>query len=82
MAEDRTGVLWLGTTLGVWQHDRVGRDLFRPPGLDNAPGPVRNGRILDLEIDAAGRVWVNTWQAGAHRFDPLRSHWTSFRHDA
>ena len=42
MVEDADGALWLGTTLGVWQHDRERDELVRPASLASAPGPVRS----------------------------------------
>jgi signal transduction histidine kinase/ligand-binding sensor domain-containing protein/DNA-binding response OmpR family regulator len=81
MVEDRQGDLWLGTNLGIWQFDESRNMVIRPDFLAEAPAPVNNGRILDMEIDQAGRIWVTVWLAGIHRFDPLTGVWKSFRAD-
>ena len=79
--EDRQGDLLLGTNLGLWQYEEGRGTIIRPDFLATAPAAVINGRILDMGIDGAGRIWVTVWLVGVHRYDPLTSVWKSFRAD-
>ncbi len=81
MIEDAAGDLWVGTNVGLWQFDSAAGRVSRPPILAGAPTPVATGRILDMEFDAAGRIWVTAWLAGIHRYDPATGVWHSFRSD-
>ncbi len=73
MAEDADGMLWLGTTTGVWR----GPSTPAPKGGDRRAGwtrmSVATGHLVDdwiMAITTRGRqVWVGGYKGGVVRFD-------------
>ncbi|OWQ85254.1 hypothetical protein CDN99_22195 [Roseateles aquatilis] len=79
LAEDRDGLLWIGTighgldrydpAEGRFQHFRRGAQ----------PGSLPDDRVQALVVDREGSLWVGTWQglarkrAGSDRFEPVFS---------
>jgi signal transduction histidine kinase/ligand-binding sensor domain-containing protein/DNA-binding response OmpR family regulator len=81
IAEDRDGMLWVGTNLGVWQVSPDRKTVVRPEALETAPAALFTAMTLDFVSDTAGRMWVATWMGGLHRYDPLTGEWTTYRAD-
>ena len=62
LAIGRDGVVWAGTTGGLWRwHDGDSRVYTQADGL-------ASGQILRLMTDAMGYIWLATW-GGVSRFD-------------
>jgi len=81
MVENRQGHMLLGTNLGLWQYDRNRQTVFRPPSLVSAPGVLKNDRVLAMELDQVGRLWLAGSLGGIFRYDDLTENWTSFPED-
>src|SRR5690606_9953402 len=54
LAEDRDGLLWIGTADGLARYDGVGFRVWRRE--DGLPA----NHVLDLHVDADNRLWVAT----------------------
>jgi signal transduction histidine kinase/ligand-binding sensor domain-containing protein/DNA-binding response OmpR family regulator len=68
--KDRSGVLWVGTTMGI--------DVY-VPSKDNfhRVRPI-NASTIDIRQDARGIVWFATWGDGLYRFDPKKRSWKHY----
>ncbi len=82
LAQDRGGVIWVGTRLGgvhkwkplSWQFGHVAPDLERATGL-------RSGHVTSFSEDRAGRLWVGTYDAGLYVMERANGETTAYRHD-
>lgn len=63
--EDRSGLLWLGTMIGVHVYDPDRR--FHTFGVNEG---LEVTATYGLVEDAEGHVWVGTNEGGVYRFDP------------
>ena len=82
LAQDRGGVLWVGTRLGgvhkwnplSWQFGHVAPDPGNPAGLGS-------GHVTSFSEDRAGRLWIGTFDAGLYVMDRTTGEMTAYRHD-
>jgi ligand-binding sensor domain-containing protein len=82
LAQDRGGVLWVGTRLGgvrkwnplIWQFGHVAPDPDNPAGLGS-------GHITSFSEDRAGRLWIGTYNAGMYVMERATGEMTAYRHD-
>lgn len=68
LAEDRTGIVWVGT----WSHglNGVRRTPFRRFAADAArPGGLSSSDIMGMAQEADGTLWVGTYDRGLNRLD-------------
>ena len=68
--KDRSGILWVGTTLGIDIYN-AGNDSF------HRIRPI-NASTIDIRQDTDGRVWFATWGDGLYRYDPKKRSWKHF----
>lgn len=61
---DATGLVWIGTSQGVWKRSSTG-GLQKLPEL---PEGIRKALINSLTVDAAGDLWLAPASAMVHRF--------------
>lgn len=73
--DDRNGLQWIGTNVGLYQRDPATNQLRYLP-LDPSPQASLQNHITTLYEDRAGAVWVGTL-SGLYRFDP---HLKPFHH--
>ncbi len=79
VAQDRTGLIWVGTEGGGLNKLNPAMAVFRLyRGIDNG-SPL--GVVVGFHQDRAGAVWVGTDGSGLHRFDPATEQFTSYYHD-
>ncbi|HTP35940.1 MAG TPA: two-component regulator propeller domain-containing protein [Candidatus Acidoferrales bacterium] len=80
IAQDRYGVLWIGTSDGLFRYDAYRLRRYR-----NERDPSRSSLASDpirfLCTDRAGILWVGTTNEGLYRLDPATEILTHFRHD-
>ena len=70
LLQDQTGLLWIGTQLGLFTYDS--RALTRIQ-----PSPGTDPYVQSLLEDQAGHIWVGT-QQGVSRFDPYTGTHSTF----
>jgi ligand-binding sensor domain-containing protein len=69
---DRNGVLWVGSSAGVFRFDGERFHSFElpQPTLENPSYKIVPGKIWDLFEDSKGHLWFARDGLGACRFDP------------
>jgi len=72
--KDKSGTLWVGTTLGIDVYDPV-KDIF------HRIRPI-NASTIDIRQDARGYVWFATWGDGLYRYNPENHAWKHFANAA
>jgi len=69
---DRTGLLWVGTWNGLDVLDTGGRIVAHYVHEPKDPESLSGDRIISLQEEASGTMWVGTFDSGLNRFDPVR----------
>ena len=67
LAQDRSGLLWVGVSNGLLRFDGVE---FQPFARGAAPGAKPVGQVRSLVAARDGRIWVGTETDGLMSFDP------------
>ncbi|HYC05416.1 MAG TPA: diguanylate cyclase [Azospirillaceae bacterium] len=68
LAEDATGFVWIGTSVGLARFDGHGFRIFQPDPGD--PSALPDGYVNALHVDGRGRLWVATNNGGLARYVP------------
>lgn len=72
VAQDPSGLLWLGVSTALVRYDGYRMQSFRPGGGGGA-------RFVRTVLAAAdGSIWVGSDPVGLYRFDPRSERWTTF----
>jgi diguanylate cyclase (GGDEF)-like protein len=79
LAQDRTGLLWIGTQAGLVRYDGYAFRVFRPDPQD--PHSLGGSYVRTLLAAADGRVWAGTFSGGVSVYDPATERFTRFQHD-
>jgi len=87
IAEDNKRHLWVGTyNGGVNRFESGGQNgqgrFVRYQFDKNNPRSLSNDIVMNIVTDAAGTVWIGTYQGGLNRFDPERDSFTVFFSDS
>ena len=78
IAEDREGVLWLGTNaLGLERFDPVTGQFTRYEYDMNRPGTLSDNRVNSVHFDRSGTLWVGT-QNGLDKFNAKTGSFTVY----
>jgi signal transduction histidine kinase/ligand-binding sensor domain-containing protein len=75
--EDREGIVWMGTTGALVRLDRKTGHLSHTA----IPGHGIASDVLSIVEDAAGALWIGTWEQGLYRRPPSGEQLTAFRHN-
>jgi len=77
LAQDRDGLLWIGTRDGLASFDGVQFRIYRhdPRDVDSLPG----NSVQALHVDAENRLWVATEGGGLSVLDARRKTWRHLR---
>jgi signal transduction histidine kinase/ligand-binding sensor domain-containing protein len=67
LAQDREGMLWIGTQDGLNRWDGEEFRVFRRDRDD--PRSLSDNHVTVLSVDRAGRLWVGTQSGGLGRYD-------------
>lgn len=79
MAQDKSGLLWIGTQNGLLRFDGYRfRRFVHEPGN---PASMSGDFVQALAIGNDGRIWVGTEADGISVLDPASERFTRFRHD-
>ncbi|HWN66905.1 MAG TPA: two-component regulator propeller domain-containing protein, partial [Haliangium sp.] len=78
VVQDPQGFLWFGTQAGLarWDGHQVRTYLASP---EAGPLALTSAFITQLEIDAQGRLWIGTGEAGISVYDPKAESMEHFR---
>ena len=79
LAEDRDGVLWIGTPDGLLRFD--GYRFRRYAHSPGEPRSLAGFLVHSLLVDHQGRLWAATDTGGVSRLDPERGDFDVFAHD-
>jgi len=71
--KDRSGVLWVGTTMGIDVYDKTIDNFHRIRPI--------NASTIDIRQDRQGMVWFATWGDGLYRYDPKKRSWKHYSND-
>lgn len=81
IAEDETGLLWLGVVAGVCVFDPA-TGQFRVFEHDSRkPFSPASGPVLSVFCDRTGVVWTGSWYTALNKMDPRSGGFTIHRHD-
>ncbi len=78
LAQDATGLLWVGTAGGLASYDGYRFRTFAPTGKDLSPAPD----IVKMLIDPQGGLWLGTASSGLMRFDFATENFRAWRTDS
>src|SRR5688572_368246 len=67
LAQDREGLVWIGTQDGLNRFDGEDFTVFRRDQQD--PRSLTDNHVTALLVDAAGTLWVGTQSGGLGRYD-------------
>jgi ligand-binding sensor domain-containing protein len=79
---DRRELLWVGTWNGLEVIDANGKHLAHYIHDPRDPESLSGDRIISLTEDAAGTMWVGSFDSGLNRFDRVRRKFLRFRRGA
>lgn len=77
MVQDRDGLLWFGTQVGLNRYDGSELRVFYHQPDD--PASLSHNNITALASDADGGLWVGTDGGGLNRFDAARERFRVYR---
>jgi diguanylate cyclase (GGDEF)-like protein len=75
LAQDRAGLVWIGTVGGLARFDGYRTQVFRQ---DDAPGSLPDNYVRALAAADDGSLMVGTNSGGLSRFDPTTNRFTPF----
>lgn len=80
MAQDHSGLLWLGTQGGLVRYDGHEFRVFR--SSPDKPTTLAGNYVRALLIASDGRIWVGTFSGGLSVFDARTETFRRYQHDA
>ncbi|MBY0241472.1 MAG: diguanylate cyclase [Burkholderiaceae bacterium] len=78
MAQDRRGLLWLGTQDGLVRYDGYRYQVYRARPGD--PSALGGSYVRALHVAHDGRLWAGTASGGVSVFDARTERFTQYRH--
>lgn len=60
IAQDSSGIIWIGTTNGLNRYDGIRFETFMPDA-QHPETSIHHPGIQDLKVDRAGRLWIATY---------------------
>ena len=79
--EDREGVLWVGTAVGLDRMDRERGRFLRYQHDPGDPNTLGAGPVLSITEDRHGLLWVGVYGGGLSRVDRTTGRVTRYEHD-
>jgi signal transduction histidine kinase/ligand-binding sensor domain-containing protein len=77
ISQDQRGLLWLGTTEGLYSYDGQRLRAYRNQSDD--PGSIGDDYVRGLLASSDGRLWVATQGAGLSVYDPNSDRFENFQ---
>ncbi|MGH7594771.1 MAG: two-component regulator propeller domain-containing protein [bacterium] len=78
--EDRAGMLWLGTSDGLFAYDHTRSHYTHFKHDPSNPKSLSGNHVMSIYEDEAEVLWVATWGSGLNRFDRATKTFTHYRH--
>lgn len=66
--QSKDGLIWLATNDGLIRFD--GYNAWRFIHLSGEPGSLSHNKVMDVNEDAQGNLWINTYGGGLNKFNP------------
>lgn len=79
--EDREGVLWIGTAVGLDRMDRERGRFLRYQHDSDDPNTLGAGPVFSISDDRRGTLWVGVYGGGLSRLDRKTGRVTRYEHD-
>lgn len=80
--EDRSGVLWIGTSEGgLNRFDPQTETLTRYQHDPEDPDSLSHNNVFAVQEDRSGVLWVGTYGGGLNRFDPETETFARYQHN-
>ncbi|GAB5522066.1 MAG: two-component regulator propeller domain-containing protein [Rhodothermales bacterium] len=76
IVQDAQGFIWIGTDQGLNRYDGRRVKVFRHDPADSTTLDFDN--IMDLHVDARGRLWASTHSGVLHRYHPETESFTRY----
>lgn len=76
--QDHKGFIWFGASNGLYRYDGYQIRSFKK--YTNRPAGLLSDYIWDLEEDAAGNIWLSTYDGGISRWDRASGKFTHYQH--
>lgn len=77
IAEDASGVLWVGTDSGLEEFDRESNTFTHYAFKVGASWKsIRKNNVKSIRGDRSGKLWIGTWQDGLFRLDKSTGEFT------
>jgi signal transduction histidine kinase/ligand-binding sensor domain-containing protein len=77
--EDNTGMLWWGTTRGLFCRNQNKATIKHFVHDPHDPKSLSDDFIQTIYLDDQGKIWVGTQEGGLNLFDPKKQGFTSYR---
>ena len=78
--EDRTGIIWLGTDVGLNKLDPNAAKFLHYKSEPHDPFSLSNNEITAIYRDHSGVLWIGT-RSGLNRFDEKNDRFIHYKHD-
>ncbi|MEM9667260.1 MAG: two-component regulator propeller domain-containing protein, partial [Bacteroidota bacterium] len=76
IVQDAQGFIWIGTDQGLNRYDGRQIKVFRHDPADSTSLDFNN--VMDLHVDAQGRLWASTHSGVLHRYHPETESFTRY----
>ncbi|MEM6647785.1 MAG: two-component regulator propeller domain-containing protein [Bacteroidota bacterium] len=76
IVQDAQGFIWIGTDQGLNRYDGRQVKVFRHDPADSTSLDFNN--VMDLHLDAQGRLWASTHSGVLHRYHPETESFTRY----
>ncbi|MBV6646642.1 MAG: response regulator [Cyclobacteriaceae bacterium] len=80
IAQDHRGFMWYATQDGLVRYDGYKFDVYRPKPGD--PDAIHDSWVVDLFVDASGRVWSRFESGGISIYDPRKEKFLTLLHSS
>ena len=81
LVEDQNGILWIADNESLTGFNPEAQTFKRYTHEPNNPNSLSHKRIIHIEIDNEGIMWLSTVGGGLNRFDPKTEQFTHYHHD-
>ena len=79
IAQDTTGIIWIGTRDGLNRYDASGIQIFRPQS--NKDSTLSNTTVRALLADDHGGIWIGTDGGGLNYYSDQDGAFVHYKHD-
>ncbi len=81
IAEDREGVIWVGTANGLNSYDKNTKKFTQYKNISDDTNSLSNNNVLAVFVDKKGLVWIGT-EDGLNYYDKSTGKFHRYKHDS